>query len=93
MYGPKLSWKIHNRILSKAASVSFLVLCVRRQSVNIDSGTARIEFPRSPEAVVTLVPDADLVTRVLPNIGAPFRTAEESAIFDEVASQLASELQ
>ncbi len=58
---------------------------------NVDVGAAAAEFPRAPEAAVTLYGDDELVTKVLPNIGVPFRTPEEDAIFDEVAAQLVAD--
>lgn len=59
---------------------------------NVDMGVAAAAFPRSPEAEVTIVPPGDLVSDVLPNIGAPHRTDEEVAIFDEVATQIEADL-
>jgi len=55
---------------------------------NLDAGTAASEFPRDPEADVTLFAPGDVVDSVLPNIGAPYRTAEEDALFAEVAAQI-----
>jgi len=59
---------------------------------NVDSGSAGSEFPRSTEAEVTLVSDDQLVSGVLPLIGAPYRTDDENQIFGEVADQIAAEL-
>ncbi len=64
----------------------------RLPTENVDSGNAASEFPRSAEAEVTLRPDSELVTSVLPLIGVPHRTTEETAIFDEVAGQVGGEL-
>ena len=55
---------------------------------NLDAGTAAAEFPRDPEAVVTIVSHEEVVDAVLPSIGVPFRTAAEDALFAEVAAQL-----
>lgn len=64
----------------------------RLPTENVDAGSAATEFARPPVADVTLVADAELVSAVLPLIGAPYRTAEETALFDEVAAQLTAEL-
>jgi hypothetical protein len=64
----------------------------RLPTETVDSGNAASEFPRAAEAAVTLVADNELVGAVLPLIGAPHRTAEEEAIFAEVATQIGSEL-
>jgi hypothetical protein len=49
------------------------------------------EFPCSSVADVTRYAQNELVNRVLPNIGAPYRTTEEEQLFFEVASQINSE--
>ena len=55
---------------------------------NVDWGTALFEFPRPTIAEVTLFADNELVSQVLPNIGVPYRTSEEEAIFAEVGAQI-----
>ncbi|MDD9937384.1 MAG: hypothetical protein OXT09_27485 [Myxococcales bacterium] len=55
------------------------------------AGTAA-EFARPTHAEVTLFDNAALMDTVLPSIGAPHRTPEEVAIFEEVANQLSHEL-
>jgi pectate lyase len=50
-----------------------------------DRGTAATEFERISEAEVTVYSHSELTERVLPYIGAPYRTPEEAQLFDEVA--------
>ena len=64
----------------------------RLPAENVDEGTAPAEFPRPPEAEVTLYADDELVSKVLPNIGVPYRTPEEDTIFAEVAEHIEAEL-
>lgn len=59
---------------------------------NVDEGAAVAQFPRSPGAEITTVAPEDLVDQVVPHIGVPYRVAEESAVFDEVAVQIATDL-
>jgi hypothetical protein len=56
-----------------------------------DRGTATNEFPRSSVADITRYAQNELTTEVIPNIGAPYRTAEEALLFAEVADQIESE--
>ena len=60
---------------------------------NLDSTSAPAPFDRPPHAEVTLVPADELVDAVLPTIGVPYRSAEESDVFDEVAEQINADLQ
>jgi len=64
----------------------------RLPAENQDRGAATAVFTRSTEAEVTLVDDALLVSDVLPLIGAPHRTPEETALFLEVALQIETDL-
>ena len=63
----------------------------RFPSQESDRGTAAAEFPRSTEAEITRYAGNELTSKVLPNIGAPYRTAEEELLFTEVAGQIESE--
>ena len=63
----------------------------RFPSQESDRGTATVEFPRSSAADITRYAGNELTSRVLPNIGAPYRTAEEELLFTEVAGQIDSE--
>jgi hypothetical protein len=63
----------------------------RFPSQESDRGTATAEFSRSSAAEITSYPQSELTTQVLPNIGAPYRTAEEELLFSEVAGQIESE--
>jgi pectate lyase len=63
----------------------------RFPSQESDRGTATSEFTRSSVADITRYPLNELTTKVLPNIGAPYRTAEEDLLFTEVAGQIESE--
>lgn len=56
-----------------------------------DMGSAVSEFPRSSVADITRYAQNELVSKVLPNIGVPYRTPEEEQLFSEVASQINSE--
>lgn len=53
-----------------------------------DRGTAASEFARTAEAEVTLYPHSELPDKVLPKIGAPYRTPDEEKLFDEVAGEI-----
>ena len=59
---------------------------------NADAGTAAAAFDRPEEAEVTIYEDTELVDVVLPRIGAPYRTAEEDQLFEEVATQITEDL-
>ncbi len=65
----------------------------RLPAANVDVGTASTVFSRPSIANVTLYSDQQLLTEVLPNIGVPYRTQEESDIFAEVHAQIAEELE
>ena len=56
-----------------------------------DEGNASIEFPRSSVADITRYGMDELTSKVLPHIGAPYRTPEEALLFSEVAGQIESE--
>ncbi len=58
---------------------------------NVDMGTAASEFPRPPVAEVDLFEAGAVADEVLPWVGAPHRTPQEEAIFEEVAETLAAE--
>ena len=60
---------------------------------NNDEGNAPSEFSRTAEANVTLYNDNQLVSDVLPFIGAPYRTEREQQIFDEVETRITQELE
>ena len=59
---------------------------------DVDAGNAAAAFSRPPVAEVTLVSDDQLVSAVLPFVGAPHRPGEEVSLFAEVAAQLTAEV-
>lgn len=56
-----------------------------------DDGTAPAAFARTAPGNVTLFPDDELETRMLPFVGLPVRTAEESKVLQEIEARLAVE--
>ncbi|MBL4684396.1 MAG: hypothetical protein JKY37_07385 [Nannocystaceae bacterium] len=59
-----------------------------RPATGSDQGTAPASFDRAAEAEVTIYTHGEVVALVLPNIGAPYRTAYEDMLFEEVGAQL-----